>query len=190
MDDKKLLSKLKKDPNEGVRLLIGSYSALVFFILRGRLSSVMTNDELEETASDVFAEFYSSLANFDEAKGTVKAYLCRIASNIASERYVEKLKKLRDLSLDADETDALAICDSFSVEEDVLDRERRRELIDAVNSLGEPDREIIVRKFYLSEPSRSIAKALGMTVHAVDTRTHRAIGRLREILNEKWGMMI
>lgn len=183
MDDRTLLAKLKNDPNEGVRLLIGSYSALVFFILRGKLSSVCENEELEELASDVFADFYAALPRFDESRGTVKAYLCRIASNVASERYSEAVRRLGDVPLDADETGEAVYEADFSLEDEIIDAETRRELIAAVNALGEPDREIIVRKFYLGEPSRSVAQALGMTVSAVDTRTHRALAKLREILS-------
>ncbi len=186
MDDRKLLSKLKTDPNEGIRLLIGSYSALVFVILRGRLSSVCSHAEIEETASDVFAEFYTALPRFDENRGTVKAYLCRIATNIASEKYAEAMRRMGDVSLDADSTDRDAFRDDFSVEDEIIDREMRRELVEAVNSLGEPDREIIVRRFYLDQPSRSVAEALGMTVSAVDTRLHRAVSKLRDMLNRKW----
>ena len=55
-------------------------------------------------------------------------------------------------------------------------------VFEAIKDLGELDSEIIIRKFYLSEPSKKIAKKLGMTVSAVDTRTHRALKKLREIL--------
>lgn len=184
MDDRELLYKLKKDPSEGIRLLIGSYSALVFFVLRGRLSSVCGKDELEELASDVFTDFYTSLARFDPNRGSIKAYLCRIASNVASERYSDITKRLGVVSLDADDCAEDAFESDFSVEDNVIGAELRRNLIAEVNALGEPDREIIVCKFYLGEPSKAIAEALGMTVSAVDTRTSRAIAKLRKILNQ------
>ena len=56
------------------------------------------------------------------------------------------------------------------------------ELMGAVKALGEPDCEIILRKFYLSQSSKEIAERLNMTVSNVDTRTHRAIKRLRNEL--------
>jgi len=48
--------------------------------------------------------------------------------------------------------------------------------------LGEPDHEILIRKFYLLQPSKVIAEKMGMSVSAVDTRTHRAIAKLRDML--------
>ncbi|MBQ7060184.1 MAG: RNA polymerase subunit sigma-24, partial [Clostridia bacterium] len=55
-------------------------------------------------------------------------------------------------------------------------------LFTAINGLGEPDREIVVRKYFLNEPSKSIAKRLDMSVSAVDTRTHRALKKLKKLL--------
>ena len=57
-------------------------------------------------------------------------------------------------------------------------------VLEAVEELGEPDREIMLRKFYLGEPSAQIAARLGMTAGGVDTRTHRAVEKLRKKLAE------
>ena len=56
------------------------------------------------------------------------------------------------------------------------------ELIKEVKALGEPDSEILMRKFYFSQSSKEIAEELNMTVSNVDTRTHRAIVKLRNKL--------
>ena len=72
------------------------------------------------------------------------------------------------------------LADAASLEGDFEDRERRRELIEAVKALKDPDREIIVRKYYLAQSSADIASALGLTVSNVDVRAHRAIHKLRK----------
>ena len=51
--------------------------------------------------------------------------------------------------------------------------------MDAVKGLGEPDSEIIIRKFYLGENSKQISDRLSMTVSAIDTRASRALKKLR-----------
>ena len=63
----------------------------------------------------------------------------------------------------------------------VIKNELRREVIKAVEELGEPDSSIIFRKFYYGESSKDIAKAVGLTVSNVDTRTHRALNKLRKM---------
>ena len=183
MDDRILIKTLKKDPERGIRTLVNEYSALVMFVLRGRLSGVCDNTELEAVCADVFSEFYLSLEKFDTEKGTVKAYLCKIAKNAAADRYGEFAKSAATVSLDDEDLPEGVFESDFSVEEDLLTEEFKEELLSEIKALGEPDCEIIIRKFYLSEPSKSIAASLGMTVSAVDTRTHRALKKLKEKLS-------
>ena len=88
----------------------------------------------------------------------------------------------RQAAKDTDSKAAELIPDDFSVEGEFEAREQKRRLAEAVDSLGEPDREIIVRKFFLRQPSKLIAERLGLTAANVDTRTHRAVRKLRELL--------
>ena len=64
---------------------------------------------------------------------------------------------------------------------DADEAELRREVLAAVKELGEPDASIIIRKYYLGESSVQIADALKLTVSNVDTRTHRALNKLRKL---------
>ena len=61
----------------------------------------------------------------------------------------------------------------------IVSKELKAALMDAVKGLGEPDSEIIIRKFYLGESSKQISDRLSMTVSAIDTRTSRALKKLR-----------
>ena len=75
---------------------------------------------------------------------------------------------------------------SLSPDRETADRAERLAFIEAVEALGKPDGEIIVRKYYLGQSSREIAERLHMTVSVVDTRTHRAIKRLKRIMGEQY----
>ena len=57
----------------------------------------------------------------------------------------------------------------------------RKQVLQEVKNLGEPDTTIIIKKYYLNKSSKQIAKDLGMTVGNVDTRTHRAISKLKKV---------
>ena len=63
----------------------------------------------------------------------------------------------------------------------------RRELLETVNSLDEPGREILVRRYYYDQKPRQIALALGMTVKQVDNSLYRSKRLLREKLSQAWG---
>ena len=66
-------------------------------------------------------------------------------------------------------------------------KETRRELLETVNSLDEPGRDILVRRYYYDQKPQQIALALGMTVKQVDNSLYRSRRLLREKLSEAWG---
>ena len=83
------------------------------------------------------------------------------------------------------------VCDEFEMEACVsdvfvefynnIDRyTESKGSIKSYKSLGEPDSEIIIRKFYFGETSKQIAERLAMTVSAIDTRASRALKKLRK----------
>ena len=84
------------------------------------------------------------------------------------------------ISLD-DEQSLLQLADDVTIDSELTDEELRREVIKAVEDLGEPDSSIIFRKYYYGESSKEIAKATGLSVSNVDTRTHRALNKLRKM---------
>ena len=67
-------------------------------------------------------------------------------------------------------------------EDEAESRERRQELLSAIDALENTDREILLRKYFMSQNSKDIARIMHMTVSAVDTRAHRAVKKLRSIL--------
>ena len=59
---------------------------------------------------------------------------------------------------------------------------QRHVLLEALKSLGQPDAEIFVRKYYLAQTAREIAAALGMKENTVDQRVARGLRKLRKRL--------
>ena len=66
----------------------------------------------------------------------------------------------------------------------VTDTTDGKALIDAVKSLGEPDSSIFIRKYYLGQKNKDIAKELKMRQGTVNTRISRGLDKLRKILEE------
>ena len=75
----------------------------------------------------------------------------------------------------------------MGLQERLLQEESRRELLEAVQVLEEPNREILVRRYYHDQKPRQIALALGLTVKQVDNSLYRSKRQLRRLLTEKGG---
>ena len=178
MQDTELLEMLRQNPENGLKHLMKQYGGLVYAVVKRNLPSSACSIDIEACAADVFSEFYLDLDKYDPSKGSLKAWLCVIARHNAldlTRRNTEHLPLDEELG---------AVSDGTSLESDLEYQELRRAVLDEVKSLGEPDREILLRKFYLGESSKDIAKALKISVSVVDTRTSRAVEKLRNSLKE------
>lgn len=180
MDDKTLLNLIENDPNSGIEQLINQYGGIVYTVIKNRLDGFdcLTSD-IEDCAADVFSNFFTEIYRYDPEKSSIKTYLCVMARNHAI-NVAKKRSFLKSISLDHSQA-LLEIEDNVMIDSKLLEDELRKEVIKAVENLGEPDSSIIFRKFYYGESSKEIAKALGISVSNVDTRTHRSLNKLRKM---------
>lgn len=179
MEDSRLLRLLHKDPSTGMEQLMRQYTGLVYSVVKGRLvNSNYISSDLEDCVADVFSKFYTDLPSYDPAIASIKTYLCVIARGYAS-NVVKRRSHLASIAMDDDEV-VLQLADEETAEEALAEEALIREVIGAVEALGEPDSSILFRKYYYGESSKEIAEAVGLTVANVDTRAHRALNKLRK----------
>ena len=67
-------------------------------------------------------------------------------------------------------------------EEQLLQKERRNELRNAIAQLSQKDRLIFYRKYYYLQTTAQIASEIGMSERAVEGRLYRIKKRLRKLL--------
>lgn len=188
MQDDELLAQLRTEPNIGIQILMNQYAGIVYAVVRSKLSEkLFSPTDIEDCVADVFSEFYREIDSFDDTRGSIKAWLCVIAKHNAIDILRKRSKDNCMISLE-DADLGIEYADAFSVEDDFEEKELRKRLMQEIKKLGEPDCEIIVRKFYLSQSSKEIAEVLDMTVSNVDVRTHRALKKLRKKLGgeQRW----
>ena len=179
MQDNELLHTLKTSPDTGMALMLEQYAGLVYSIVKHKLAGqTFCETDIEHCVADTFSEFYCDLDKYDKATGSIRSWLCVIARNNAYDCLRRYQKDAGTLSLDND-TVTEPIDETLSIEESLLTKELRAELLQEIKALGEPDSIILLRKYYFNQSSKEIATTLDLTVSAVDTRTHRAIQKLR-----------
>lgn len=181
MNDEKLAKLLLSNADRGMKKLIDEYGGLVSAVISGKLRSARFSvQDIEDCAAETFFEFWRGFEKSPCKGSEIRARLCVTAKRNAIDRLRRLYRQPDTLSIDDEKV--LTIRDDHSLEGDFEREETRRELINAVKSLGRPDSEIIIRKFYVGQSSKETADAVGMSVSNVDTRTHRALKKLRSIL--------
>ncbi len=176
--DEYILRLLKKDSQAGMELLIDEYGSLVVYIIRQRISSVCSEYDVEECAADTFTDLYESLDSIDLKKGSLKGYISLIARRRAIDRFNTAAKEKGMTAAEEPCFDSLPDT-SPDPEAAAISAETGACLLEEVRKLGEPDNEILFRRYYLEQSVNEIAQALSMKRPAVSKRIARALNKLR-----------
>lgn len=176
MNDEKVRESVSRGQGDVMNHVIDKYSRLLWPIASAVLKNVGCEQDVEECVADAFIYFWQHPDKFDPARGSLKSWLCLVVRSRAVDRY-RQISRHGELPL---EEAVLSV--SAGLQEELMSRETRQELIAAINALGEPGREILVRRYYYGQKPREIALALGMTVKQVDNFLYRAKRQLRQAL--------
>ena len=162
--------------------VINKYSRLLWPIVSSVLQGVGNEQDVEECVADAFICLWEHPEKFDPKRGRLKTLLCVLARSRAIDRYREIMRKNTVPLEDA------VLSSGAGLQELLLQEKTRRELLAAVKALEEPNREILIRRYYQDQKPRQIALALGMTVKQVDNSLYRSKRQLRELLTERGGV--
>jgi RNA polymerase sigma-70 factor (ECF subfamily) len=128
--------------------------------------------EADDVTSAVFENAVRYRDTYDPWRGQPLPWLLGIAR-----RCIAQAVAGRPLgAVDATDVDVAAVTD---LETETVDRLTLR---DALERLGEDDRELIALRYGADLPTRRIADLLEKTPNAVDVALHRALARLRDVL--------
>ena len=182
--DKKLLELIKKHPDRGMNLLMNEYGGLVFYVVQKRL--VNNLNDIEECVSDVFIDFYSNINSVDLSKGSIKAFLVTIATRRAIDTYRRNSAHQEVYSLDEEHSfiEYMLPKENNNPEELAIQKYNEDRLLQAVKDLGEPDSQILYRRYFMQQSVKEIAETLGMKSNSVTKRITRALSVLEERLGE------
>jgi RNA polymerase sigma-70 factor, ECF subfamily len=132
--------------------------------------------DAEEAAQDAFLKAYRALGRFRRG-APFRPWLLRIVANEARNR---RRSAGRRAALSLRAAEASSGDAAPSPEATVVDAERRRELLAALESLPDDQRLVLTCRFLLDLSEEETAAVLGIRRGTVKSRTSRALGRLRQ----------
>lgn len=145
-----------------------------------RLAYLMLGDasDAEDIAQEAFVRAFRALGTFDETR-PVRPWLLSIAANLARNRRRSLGRYLRVLTRAVhDGPEPVAAIGERSAQQWEADI-----LWQAVRRLPAPDQEIIYLRFFLDLSEAESACTLDIAQGTVKSRLHRALGRLRAIVD-------
>lgn len=169
--DERILELLSAGDQEGITLLQKQYGSMVRYIVRGILPDAQ---DAEECISDVYLRVWERFSSFDRARGSLATWLTAVARNAAVDR--RRAVRPPDEAWDGQAGAAP------SPEDELLRRERTRQLKRAVDALGAAEQVLFYRKYYYLQSTAQIAAEMGLSERAVEGRLYRLRRRLQKAL--------
>lgn len=177
MNDRKMIAAIRNRSETAINEAINKYSKLLWSVAGTVLNNIGSVQDVEECVADTFIYLWENPHKFDSERGALKSWLSIIARTKAVDR-CRDIAKRNTVSLED-----TPIIDELGIVDDIIQEETRQVLIAAVNALGEPDREILVRRYYYDQKPKEIALALNMSVKQVDNRLYQTKLKLREAIS-------
>lgn len=177
MEDEKILQLLRTAPETGLWELTRKYGALAKAVA-GRILPAHPED-VEECVADTFIRIWKNCTAIEAKNGSVKGYVICAARSIAIDRY-RKLRREQSF-VPADEQ----MADREDFIETVESTQGLADIRAMVEDMGQPDREIFLRRYFLCQSIKDIAKLLDMGEKAVESRLFRGRQKLKTQLERK-----
>jgi RNA polymerase sigma-70 factor (ECF subfamily) len=168
-----LVEQARRGDSAAFEALVVAYQSLAF-----RTAFVIAGDaaDAEEAAQDAFVKAHRALGRFRSGE-PFRPWLLTIVANEARNRRRSRGRRAALMQRTMDPGPA-----GEDPEATALARERREQLLAAVEQLRDDDRDVLACRYFLDLSEEETAAALGIARGTVKSRTHRALGRLQEEL--------
>ena len=172
MNTTELINKLMGRSDGSLEQLRLHYGPLIRYVI-----SPILHDERdrEEVFNDILIKVWDRIDQYDPQSGSWTNWLSTIARNAA----IDRTRKNPPVSAELAET---IPAPNSNPEQELLRKERQRELYAALNSLDTSDKALFYRKYYYRQSTAQIATECGTTERAIEGRLYRIKRKLRRIL--------
>lgn len=175
IDINNFTSEMRRGNSKALEFAVNTYANLVYKVVYSVLNHSFELQDIEECVSDVFMEAWNHMESYDEEKGNFKNWLLAIARYKAID-YKRKYFKQHNVGYLND-----YIPSQTNIEEIVISQETREQLLMAIEEMGDIDKQIFIKRYFLSESIENIAQSIGCNRANIDNRLSRG----RKVLREK-----
>lgn len=166
-----LIKKAKKGDKFAFGILYKEYMPRIF---RYILYLISDKEQAEDLTQETFLKAWKYLPKFRSKKGTFQAFIYRIARNLVIDYQRKKKAKVMEPEFTS------RIESSDNVEEKVVRKEKKEEVLQALEKLPDFDRELIILRYFEELSFKEIAKTVKKKEGTIRVRVHRVLATLKE----------
>lgn len=165
------------------RKIFDEYYRYVYAIAFSRLKNCASDEDAEDCVSEIFSDLFVYLDSHEVDDSSLKSVISAIAGNKSVDMF-RKVSVRHRRNISTEEYDIQEIASSENTEEKIEKRETGRTLLNLILSLGHPDSDIVMQKYYYNKKSSEIAEITGLSPAAVRKRCSRAMKNLKELIRK------
>lgn len=180
--DADLVLRMAQGDERALGLLYDRFG-IVLFAVASRV--VGQQADAEEVVMEAFAQAWREATRFDQARGSVAAWLTMMTRSRALDlvRSQSRRERITNTAARAEPAAGPAMSAGFpSPGNTVLDEERKRAVSTALAALSPPQRQAIVLAYYDGLSQSEIAERLKEPLGTIKTRMRLGMQKLREAL--------
>lgn len=182
LGDAELIELCAAKDEEAFSEVVGRYEKFVYSAVFAELKNA---DDAFDVSQEVFIRLYNAAGGF-RCDSTLKTWLYRMCKNCSYD-YMRKYYKHKAVSLtykdeNEETTEDIDIVSEETPEGELLRKEKIRAVREAVLSLPEEQRDVIVLREFEDMQYSEIAELLGISEGTVKSRISRAREHLKKVL--------
>ncbi|WP_245622918.1 sigma-70 family RNA polymerase sigma factor [Lysinibacillus contaminans] len=171
---KNFISRLQKQKEDALEYVIEHYSGFVHAIAYKVLSSI-SKDAIDDCVNDVFLAVWQNAKQFKGEPEDFKKWMGMLTKYKAIDLF-RKLEKQQ--AREQGDEELTQKPGQRDVQEELVNKEQRNDLLLAISQLESIDRDIFMMKYYLQLSNIEIAEALHLSKAAVENRLYRGKKKL------------
>lgn len=140
------------------------------------LSKIQNVQNAEDLTSDVFLKVYEKIDTFDESKASLSTWIYTITRNKLTDYY--RTRKVFDEIPESEES-------GFSLEDEVCNAQTLETLAQALETLDERERDIVILRYYSGKTLRDISEQMNISYAYVKVLQNNAFSKLRKFLENQ-----
>ncbi|MBQ7461483.1 MAG: sigma-70 family RNA polymerase sigma factor [Bacteroidaceae bacterium] len=184
MTDHELVELYEQGNDSAFDILLSRHQAYIYsYILFLVKDSDVANDFFQDTFQRAIVAIRSHKY---QSNGKFSAWLTRIAHNliIDKSRESETTCTVRENMVKPKALNSLQLSEATR-EDEMIDRQNREGIRRLLDYLPQPQREVVIMRFYDDLSFKEIAQQTGVSINTALGRMHYALINLRKIIQEK-----
>ncbi|MDF2540838.1 MAG: DNA-directed polymerase sigma-70 factor [Herbinix sp.] len=165
MDDCTVIKRLKQNKEKALETLMVRYTSYVVSIIVRIGGHLLSSQDVEEIASDVFYAIWKRRESLIEVD-SLKPYIAQIARNMTKTR----LNQTREETpLDDD----ILVIHSEDIDEQLIQKEQIKYLHETISQFHFPDKDILLAYYFWNYKLTDIAKQFELPLSTIKSKLYR-----------------